>query len=236
MSIRVADFKDTLSGISEGNVDLILTDPPYGISKYTGFHRVGGGVKRFAVSMDYGEWDKRVIDLRALSDLSYRALRVGGTAIIWYDFWKLSYLSAAMREAGFKQLRWVIWEKTNPVPLNSSVNYLTGCREVAVLGVKVGNPTFNAEYHSGVFNYRIPMNEGGKRKHPTQKPLRLFRELIGIHSHEGDLVVDPFLGSGTTAVAALQTQRKFVGGDASSYYIGISKERLRQAAMQQALW
>ena len=226
-----SDYADLLTSLESGSVDLVLTDPPYTISKKTGFKQLGEhSVERFAVDMDFGEWDKKAIDLPCLAELSFACLRKGGTAVIWYDLWKLSYLSEAMLNAGFKQLRLIVWEKSNPVPLNQSVNYLTNSREIALLGVKVGNPTFNAKYHSGVFRFPIP-RDGGKRLHPTQKPLQLFKELVQIHSYTGDLVVDPFLGSGTTAVAALSNGRQFVGGDIDPNYVAVSKTRLRETSL-----
>lgn len=209
LEIRTADFRDTLRRMLPGSVDLVLTDPPYAISRKTGFAQLGrNSVERFAVSMDFGEWDHKEIDLAKLTTLSYKALRQGGTAIIWYDIWKLSQLTESMLAAGFKQLRLIIWEKTNPVPLNQRINYLTNAREIAVLGVKGGKPTFNAVYHSGVYSAPIPRS----RIHPTQKPQSIFDELVKVHSNAGDLIVDPFLGSGTTAVAALNHGRKFRGG------------------------
>ena len=219
--ITSADFADLLRGLPPGSVDLVLTDPPYTISKQTGFQQFGNkGVQRFAVDMDFGEWDKALIDLELLATLSYHCLRKGGTAIIWYDFWKLSYLADAMLTVGFKQLRLILWEKTNPVPLNQSVNYLSNSREAALLGVRKCNLTFNAKYHSGTFQYPIP-RDGGKRLHPTQKPLKLFKELVRIHSSLGDLIADPFLGSGTTAVAALSPEPR-----TAVYWRG-HKQRLR---------
>ena len=171
--IKVSDYADLLLDLQKNSVDLILTDPPYNISKNTGFKSLGDkSVERFAVSMDFGEWDKNEIDLDNLSKLSFSRLKKGGTAIIWYDIWKISYLADAMKGAGFKQIRLIIWEKLNPVPLNQSVNYLSNSREMAVLGVKVGKPTFHRKYHNGVFKYPIPRE---KRIHPTQKPLQLFK-------------------------------------------------------------
>lgn len=69
--------------------------------------------------------------------------------------------------------------------------------------------------------------ENGKRIHPTQKPLDLFTELVGVHSRPGDLVVDPFLGSGTTAVAAVESERKFYGGDIDHHYVQEARRRVQ---------
>ena len=223
--IMVCDYKEFLSAIPNNSVDLILTDPPYSISRKSGFKALGpNSVKRFAVDMDFGDWDHTEINLNELASLSYETIRPGGTAIIWYDLWKSSYLATAMIDCGFKQLRWIEWQKTNPVPLNSKVNYLTNSREIAIAGVKIGKPTFNSEYDSGTYQYAIPNN--GQRFHPTQKPIGLFSELIIKHSNEEDLVVDPFLGSGTTALASLKNNRQFHGCDISDEYIEIARKRM----------
>ena len=230
-TLKACDFAQFLAALSPDSVDLLLTDPPYHISKKTGFACVGPkSVERFAVSMDFGAWDHAAIDLDCLARHAYRALRRGGTAIVFYDLWKLTTLSDALTGAGFVQLRLIEWVKTNPVPLNSKRNYLSNCREIAVLAVKSGKPTFNSEYDNGQYRYPIPNN--GTRYHPTQKPLPLFNELVRKHSRPGDLVVDPFVGSGTTAIAALAQGRKFAGCDADEGYVAIAKQRVKDVARQ----
>ena len=227
--IECSDYRDFLQSLKNNSVDLILTDPPYAVSRKTGFSNVKNGVQRFAVSMDFGEWDHRQIDLTAFAHETYRVLRRGGTAIVWYDLWKVSLVYDALADSGFKMLRLIVWNKTNPVPLNSKCTYLSNSREIAVVGVKGGSPTFNSAYDSGNYSYPIPRH-GGKRIHPTQKPLELFRELVRKHSNPGDLVIDPFLGSGTTGVAALQEGRAFAGCDIDESYIQAAKTRMRQYA------
>ena len=227
--IECSDYRDFLQSLDRNSVDLVLTDPPYAVSRKTGFSSFKNGVPRFAVSMDFGEWDHEQIDLDALAQETYRVLRRGGTAIVWYDMWKIGKLYDALADAGFKMLRLIVWNKTNPVPLNSKCIYLSNSREMAVVAVKGGSPTFNSHYDSGDYSYPIPRH-GGKRIHPTQKPLDLFRELIRKHSSPGDLVIDPFLGSGTTAVAALQEDRQFAGCDIDESYTQAAKSRMRQLA------
>lgn len=227
--IECSDYRDFLQSLDRNSVDLVLTDPPYAVSRKTGFSSVKNGVQRFAVSMDFGDWDHRQIDLDALAHETYRVLRRGGTAIVWYDLWKIGQLYDALADAGFKMLRLIVWNKTNPVPLNSKCIYLSNSREMAVVAVKGGSPTFHSRYDSGNYSYPIPRH-GGKRIHPTQKPLDLFRELIRKHSSPGDLVIDPFLGSGTTAVAALEEDRQFAGCDIDESYTQAAKTRLRQYA------
>lgn len=232
--LRTSDFGRFLQSMSPEKADLVLTDPPYCISRKTGFSSLGANsVERFAVSMDFGEWDHAEIDLASLASSAYRVLRKGGTAIVFYDVWKLTKLADALTGAGFRQLRLIEWIKTNPVPLNSKRNYLTNSREIAVLAVKNSKPTFNSEYDNGEYRYPIPNN--GSRHHPTQKPLQLFADLVNKHSKPGDLVVDPFVGSGTTAVAAMQEGRKFAGCDIDSEYVRIARKRARDATYQKRI-
>jgi len=223
--IEQADYREFLAGLRSGSVDLLLTDPPYGISRETGFANVKNGVERFGVSMDFGAWDHEAIDLDALAAGVFDALRVGGTAIIWFDLWKLSELRSALEGVGFRMFRQIIWEKTNPVPLNASRTYLSNSRELAVVCVKGSKPTFHGYYDKGVYAFGIP-RFNGKRIHATQKPVELFAELINKHSNPGDLVLDPFLGSGTTAVAAQDSNRRFIGCDIDEHYVNAARKRV----------
>ena len=225
-TVIISDYQDFMNSLSAGSVDLILTDPPYCISKKTGFKDVVNGEKRFAVSMDFGEWDQVEIDLDSMATCFYQSLRRGGTAIVWYDLWKVGKVKDAMEMAGFKMLRQIIWQKTNPVPLNQKATYLSNSREIAIVGVKVGKPTFNSQYDSGIYEYPIPRHKG-KRIHPTQKPLQLFEDLIQKHSNLDDLVVDPFLGSGTTGVAAVKNFRRFTGCDIAPQYVEAAYRRIQ---------
>lgn len=182
--------------------------------------------KKYAVKTNYGEWDSEFTmeQLELFVSHFYRILRDGGTCIIFFDLWKLSYLKEQLEDAKFKQLRFIEWVKTNPQPVNSSVNYLTNCREMALLAVKKGMPTFNSKYDKGIYEY--PIYGGKDRFHPTQKSLLLFEELIQKHSNEGDLVLDCFLGSGTTALASINTERRFIGCELDKEYYDKCVERI----------
>tara|TARA_R100000152_G_C6777623_1_gene207610 strand:- start:1329 stop:2234 length:906 start_codon:yes stop_codon:yes gene_type:complete len=185
--------------------------------------------KKFAVTTDYGEWDSEFTmeKLQLFMKHFYRILKDGGSCIIFFDIWKLSYLKEMMEEEKFKQLRFIEWIKTNPQPINSSRNYLTNCREIALTAVKKGSSTFNSKYDNGI--YRYPLQGGKWRFHPTQKSLPLFEELICKHSNEGDKVLDCFLGSGTTAVACAKNSRKFLGCEIDQDFFQKSVERLKKS-------
>lgn len=217
---------DFLKMLDDNSVSLILIDPPYEVSRDTNFSsgkKKGDDTDRFRVSMDFGEWDYSFSGLDTVIKECYRVLKKGGTLICFYDIWKITTLKDYFDKAKFKQIRFIEWVKTNPVPLNSKTNYLTNAREIALVGVKGSKPTFHSEYDNGIYSYPICRDKG--RFHPTQKPLALFEDLILKHSNEGDLVCDCFAGSGTTAVAAYKTNRNFVGCELSKEYYDKSIKR-----------
>ncbi len=268
IQIKNQDGIEFLKELKDNSVDLILTDPPYIISRDSGMEKFVSEVKKieesgknkktlkdweefkkkknllddkykdnyikygnasgkkYATKTKFGEWDDKftLIKLKEFVDLFYKKLRKGGTCIIFFDLWKIESLRECMEKIkkgnknwnGFKQIRFIEWIKSNPVPLNQRVNYLSNCREVALLGVKGGKPTFNSQYDKGIYNY--PIENGKHRFHETQKSVPLFEELIKKHSNENDLVVDTFLGGGTTAIAAKNTNRRFMGCEIEKRY------------------
>ncbi len=184
--------------------------------KYLKYGSIYG--KKYAVVTDYGDWDNNFTMeiLKKFIKEYYRLLVNGGTCIVFFDLWKTSYLKEMMEDIGFKQLRFIEWIKTNPQPINSKINYLTNCREIAICGIKKSKPTFNSSYDKGI--YEFPLQGGKNRFHPTQKSLPLFEKLIEKHSNEKDTILDSFLGSGTTAIACKKTNRKFKGCEISKEY------------------
>lgn len=218
------DCLEFLKEIKDCTVDLILTDPPYDISKDSGFS--SGKLKKFTTyKTDFGDWDHCVVDMPKVISELFRVLKKSGTLICFYDLWKVSELKFLMETSGFSQIRFIEYLKTNPVPVNSSVNYLTNCREIALTGVKGTKPTFNSKYDNGVYEFPICQDKG--RFHPTQKPLKLFEALIQKHSNENDLVLDCFSGSGTTALACLNLNRRFIGTEINPEYFEKSLERIK---------
>ena len=262
IEIQNMDGFQYLESIPNNSVDLILTDPPYIISKETGMNTHYNNVKqneennvefvkteeewetykveneieddenkekymkygtiygkKYCVKTDYGDWDSE-FTMELLDQFVgeyYKKLKKGGTLIIFFDLWKITLLKDIMEKHKFKQIRFIEWIKTNPQPINSAVNYLTNCREIALLGIKGAKPTFNSKYDNGI--YMFPLQGGKNRFHPTQKSLPLFEELIEKHSNENDLVLDTFLGGGTTAIACKNKKRRFKGCEISKEYI-----------------
>ena len=267
--IKNVDGLEYLQTIKDNSIDLILTDPPYIISRSSGMNTHYNNVrdielnnnntlnktekewneyklehsisnddnkknylkygtiygKKYCVKTDYGEWDSNfTIDkLEEFINEYYSKLKKGGTVIIFFDLWKLETLKKILEKAKFKQIRFIEWIKTNPQPLNSSTNYLTNCREVALVAIKGSKPTFNSKYDNGIYMY--PLQGGKNRFHPTQKNINLFEELIKKHSNENDTILDSFLGGGTTLFACKNTKRNFKGCELNKeYYDKIIKQ------------
>ena len=136
---------DYLKSLEDKSVSLVLIDPPYEVSRDTNFRSgeaKGKDTDRFRVSMDFGDWDNNFTGLDEVIKECHRILKDGGTLICFYDLWKLTTLKDYFEAAKFKQIRFIEWIKTNPVPLNSKTNYLTNSREIAVVGVKKVNRHF----------------------------------------------------------------------------------------------
>ena len=220
---------DFLPEIESNSIDLVLIDPPYVISRDTNFQSgepTGKDTDRFRVSFNFGSWDKEETDMPTVIKECYRILKDGGTLLCFYDLWKITILKEYFEAAKFKQLRFLEWVKTNPVPINARINYLTNAREIAVTGVKKSKPTFNSSYDVAL--YRYPICREKDRFHPTQKPLNLLRDLIRKHSNSGDLVLDCFAGSASTGVAAILEGRNFTGCELSEEYYQKALERLQK--------
>ena len=233
ITLKQGSCFELLKEIKSNSVDLVLIDPPYEVSRDTNFAKgelKGTDVDRFRVSMDFGDWDNNFTGLDIVIKECYRILKKSGTLICFYDLWKITTLKEYFESAKFKQIRFIERIKTNPVPLNSKINYLTNAREIALVGIKNSKPTFNSEYDSGIYKY--PIYHDKDRFHPTQKPVALIKDLIAKHSNENDLVLDCFAGSATTAIAAYNLRRNFIGCELSKEYYDKSILRLKDAGIE----
>lgn len=227
--IENTDCLALMAGMQDNTVNLWNCDLPYGISRETGFqHGNHPAYDRLKVSKDFGDWDKREFPLEKAVTEAYRTLVKGGSAIFFYDWMKITVLVTAMVAAGFAQLRLIEWVKTNPTPLNQSVNYLTNAKEYAVVGVKGGKPTFHSKYDNGIYLFPIARARKGEDRHPTLKPLELMVALTEKHTNPGDLVGDFCMGSGTAGVAALRTGRRFVGSEPELRWFEAARGRLKK--------
>lgn len=230
--IILGDCFDILLKLDDNSIDLILVDPPYLISKDSNFKKSSQTAdenlkRKYNISIDFGNWDKSELDWDFLFTQWKRILKKGGTLLIFYDIWKANDLKEQAEKIGLRQPRVACWVKTNPVPINSKINYLSNAAEYFFTFVKGGKPTFNSEYDNGF--YRHPICHGKERlDHPTQKPLNLIRELIKKHSSPGDLILDNFAGTSTTAEACILEDRKFIMIEKDEHYFKLGSDRINR--------
>lgn len=239
VQLLLGDSFEILPTLSTESFDMIFADPPYFLST-GGISNSGGKM----VNVDKGEWDK--IDsieekhqfnrqwIRLCKDL----LKPNGTIWITGTFHNIYSVGMALEQEGFKILNNITWRKLNPPP-NLSCRYFTHSTETILWARK---DTSTARHY---FNYDLMKQYNGNKqmkdvwegpltpksekkfgKHPTQKPEYILSRIIEASTKEGDLILDPFVGSGTTGVVAKRYNRKFVGIDQEEAYLNISKNRL----------
>ncbi len=188
-AILHGDCIPLMQRLASGSVDLILTDPPYLVR-----YRDRSG--RTVANDDNATWMKP-----AFAEM-YRVLKPGGILVSFYGWYEVDTFMDAWRSAGFTPGGHLVFAKGYA----SSRRYLAHTHEQAYLLVK-GKAPSPARRLADV----LPWDYTGNHLHPTQKPLRPLSEVIRTFSRPGDLVLDPFCGSGSTLVAAKQSGRDFLG-------------------------
>jgi len=222
-----------------GCFDAIFADPPYFLSN--------GGITCHAgrmVRVDKGAWDKsRGPEVnhefnRAWLERCQRALKPNGTLWVTGTHHVIHSVGYAMQQLGLKILNDITWEKPNPPP-NLSCRYFTHSTETVIWAAKneKSKHTFNyahmrqingGKQMKSVWRFTAPGgDEKTHGKHPTQKPLALVERCLLASTQPGDLVLDPFMGSGTTAVAAARSKRRCVGIELDMGYINAATKRLK---------
>ncbi|MBF6560224.1 MAG: site-specific DNA-methyltransferase [Candidatus Binataceae bacterium] len=243
--LQLGDSLASMQNLPAGSVDCIWTDPPYLLSN-DGITCVAGRM----VKVNKGEWDRsRGIDLdhefnRTWLGECFRILKPNGS--IWVSGTLHVYLSVgmAMQQIGFRILNDIVWEKPAPPP-NLGCRCFTHSTEILLWATKAKKG--GKDRHK--FNYELMKEENGDKqmknvwrfstptdeekrlgKHPTQKPVALIARCLRATTDPGDLVLDPFAGSGSTGVAALKLGRHFVGYEQNKTYALLAASRLSEIA------
>src|SRR5215469_14517665 len=238
LRIYQGDCLEILAQIPEGTVDVVFADPPYFLSN--------GGITCHAgkmVSVNKGDWDKsRGPDSNHTFNRSWlaacqRVLKPNGSIWVSGTAHVIHSVGFAMQQLGFKLLNDISWVKPNPPP-NLSCRYFTHATETIIWAAKNSKSRHT-------FNYKLmkdanrgkqmksvweiyPPEAWEKRfgKHPTQKPVALLERILLASSQEGDLILDPFCGSGTTLLAAIRLRRHALGCELSAEFLTLSLRRL----------
>ena len=207
-------------------VDHIITDPPYMISKENNFPTLRNNRQ----GIDFGHWD-RFFDLYSWINDYTKILNKNGSIIIFCSYRYISHIIDKLEECDLIVKDVLIWKKSNPMPRNTDRRYVQDT-EFAIWAVKknskwVFNKPKSISYLRSCFE---TSTVSGREKtiHPTQKSLKLMEQIIKIHTNENDIILDPFMGSGTTGIAAIKNKRKFIGIEIENNYFEIAKKRFEE--------
>ena len=218
-----------LRKLESQSVDLVVTDPPYNIASNARTTMKSG--KPISTMKAWGKWDSmnpfdyEVMILTVLSEC-FRVLKPGGALYMFTAREQNGYFVRKAVQRGFLYRNQLTMVKKNPLPSFSKSNWRSAFE--ACLYVTKGKPsTFNFVSQAECKNVFHYANSRRETKHPTEKPLSFINLIVRVSSNEGDLVLDPFIGSGTTAVAAKALGRAFLGFELEEEYIEMANQRLK---------
>ena len=216
------DVIKTLDGIT---VNHIITDPPYAISADNNFHTMNNP----RAGVDFGAWDWDFDPSHWLAS-AMPLLDKDGSLIIFCSYRFISHIIHKIEHLGGVVKDVMIWQKSNPMPRNIQRRYVQDM-EFIIWAVKnkkskwVFNKPHDKPYQRGFFT--TPTLLGKERTaHPTQKPIALMEEILHLHTHAGELILDPFMGTGSTGVACANTGRAFIGIERDETWYQLAQERL----------
>lgn len=222
------DCLEVMKGIPDNSIDLIVTDPPYGINYLSG--RTDNHKK--IENDEFSDWQRMLPEM--LSEFKRILTNSGVCCCCCAGGGKTPSTAIFTIEAikHFNLIQTLVWRKF----IGLGWKYRPAYENIIILSKDKDNYNFYDESRkcSNVIegiNQEIPSCD----EHPTQKPLRLMEKLIKIHSKKNDLVLDSFLGSGTTAVASLMLNRRFIGIEMNEDYCKIANERIRKVKEQTKL-
>lgn len=212
IQIKQGDCLELIKEIPDGSVDMVLTDPPYGMAFQSNYRKE----KYNEIKNDKAlEWLEEYVDecFRILKD---------NTAVYFFCSWHNVDIFKQAIEKKFKVKNILIWEKNN-----TSMGDLKGSyapKYEMIIFAHKGRKLLNGFRYADV----IKANRTGNKLHPTEKPVDLLELFIKNSSDENGVVFDGFMGSGSTGVACINTNRNFIGYELDEHYFQIAKERLEQ--------
>lgn len=220
------DSRDIIKKIPDNSIDFILTDPPYNLGKHsTGNIPLPG---RSAMNNNVAEWDMIDFNPEDWADEFIRILKPTGNLFIFTSYNQLGRWYNCL-DHRFDTSNFMIWHKTNPAPKIFKAGFLNSCEMIFTCWNK--KHTWNFISQTEMHNFiESPICMGSERlsnpKHPTQKPISILKKMIKIASNEKDIVFDPFMGVGSTGVAALELDRRFIGVELDEIYFNAAKQRV----------
>lgn len=230
------DCFSVLKKIPDNSIDLILTDPPYNLAQYSTGNMLFND--RSDVNNDIAKWDLREFKPEQLVDDFKRILSPKGNIFIFCSYNLIGEYHKVF-DPEFDTFQFMVWHKTNPVPNFRKSSFLNSCELIISCWNKVHTWNFTSQKDMHNFietnicmgNERIK-DKDGKYLHPTQKPIAVLEKIIKIASNENDVVLDCFNGVGSTGVAAIQNNRRYIGIELEEKYVQATKERLQKIPRQ----
>jgi len=247
------DCIEVMSNMPKGKAHLILTDPPYNASNggvNLPNNKTGGAYYKVNEKWDKFSYDGYMDFTKKWVDEADKLLVPNGSFMVCGSLHNIGEVIITLKDKGYKFINLITWKKTNPMP-NITRRTLTHSTEFIVWFVKGKGWKFNYDdmkkYNKGkqlrdVWEFSLCQGaerikgKNGKSAHPTQKPLELFKRLIEMVTDEGDIVIDPFIGSGTTGLAALKDNRHFIGYEIDPDYVKLAEKRLSHLKGQKRLF
>lgn len=218
-NLILGDCLKEMGNIQDESIDLIVTDPPYKV--ITGGKNNGRNSKRPVgiLTNNDGYFDNIPSPKQYMSEL-FRVLKNETHCYIFSNAICLSEMLTEAQLAGFKLHNILIWEKNNCTP---SQWYMKNCEYILFLRKGSAKYINNIGQSKTVHKFN---NITGRKVHPTEKPVDLLEFYIKNSSNVGDVVLDPFMGSGSTGVACVNTKRNFIGIELDEKYFNIAKEHI----------
>ncbi len=220
-----ADAFKELKNIKSESIDLILTDVPYNISQYSKKDVYIGDRK---LNTKIAKWDEIYFDPRLLVNDFKRILKPDGNIFVFVSYNQIG-LWHKYFDCEFDTFQFMVWHKTNPTPCVYKTTFLNSCELIICLWNKGHKWNFISQDKMHNF-IETPICTYPERlinpKHPTQKPISILEHIIRIASNENDIILDPFMGVGSTGVACKKLNRKFIGIEINNEYFKAAQKRL----------
>lgn len=226
------DSRDIIKHIPDASIDFILTDPPYNLGQHsTGNIPLPG---RSAMNNDVAQWDMVDFNPEEWANEFIRILKPTGNLFIFTSYNQLGRWYKCL-DHRFDTSNFMVWHKTNPAPKIFKAGFLNSCEMIFTCWNR--KHTWNFISQKEMHNFlESPICMRPERlsspKHPAQKPVSILKKMITIASNEGDIVFDPFMGVGSTGVAALELGRRFIGVELESDYFEAAKNRINDIVVK----
>ena|SRR3990167_6200649 len=229
-TLHNGDCLDYMRGMSDLSVDAVITDPPYDERTHSGAvtereTTVQGGIGNLVNGLNFTHLINHDYLVREFLRIS--------------KHWCLAFCTfedmRLYRDEAWKQSAWVragVWDRVNPAPQFTGDRPSQACDGIAIFHNPNQKKQWNGGGHSAIWRAGV---EFGRKEHPTQKPLKLMRKLIADFTNPGDVVFDPFMGSGATGVACMELGRNFIGCELLQEYFKIAERRLDESSRQLGL-